>query len=276
MMKESPQTRHPAHRGCLGWPLAVAVIAITVILVAAGLYLFHSLRTLPGDAVEQGRQVLRDLESVAAAFNRGTVETSFLSYATEVRGTSYLQFATLEQMEVFRRTDRASTLWGTLQLPDVMVEATAPVEYTYFLDLDAEWRFERRDHTLYVVAPKPRFNTPAVDASEIRYEVRRGSVLRDSDAALVKLKEGITTMAKMRARENLALVRELGRRVTEEFVASWLAEAFGDGGAYRVEVVFADEVEGPPLALPGRELAVPEAPQAPGGGDPPAAPGAQR
>jgi len=32
-------------------------------------------------------------------------------------------------------------LQGALALPDVVVEARAPVAYTYFLDLDMEWRF---------------------------------------------------------------------------------------------------------------------------------------
>jgi hypothetical protein len=234
------------------WAVAFAVVAVVVVLVGAALYVFHSLRRLPGEALEGGRKVLGDLAGVAAAFNQGSVETRFLSYATRVTGSSYLQFATVHQTEVFRRTDRSSTLWGTLDLPEVVVEATAPVEYTYYLDLDAEWRFVRDGRTVRVVAPRPRFNKPAIDASEIRYEVRESSLLRDETAALAKLKEGLTRMSMGRARENLELVRELGRKKTARFVSTWLIQAFGDGGDYAVEVRFADEERGPGGAGPGR------------------------
>jgi hypothetical protein len=228
-----------------GWPLAAALVAVVAIVAASGLYVYRSLRALPGEAVDKGREVLRDLGDLAAAFRQGDIEIRFLSYATTVAGSTYLQFATVRQTEVFRRTDRASTLWGTLDLPEVIVEATAPVSTSYFLDLEGEWRFVKEGGTVRVEAPAPRFNEPAVDASEIHYEVRQGSLLRDSEAALSRLKAAVTAMARQRARENLELVREMGRRKTEDFVRAWLLEAFGDGGEYRVVVTFADE--GPAL-----------------------------
>lgn len=226
----------------LAWPLTLVV----VVLVGAGLYAFWSLRRLPGEVASQGRQVLEDVRRVAQAFHQGTITTSFVSFATEVRGTSFLQFATLKEVEVFQRTDRATTLWGQLELPEVVVQATAPVEYTYYLDLDGRWTFELQGETLWVHTPEIRFNTPAVDASALRYEVRSGSVFRDEEEALTKLQEGITALARRRARENIELVRELGRRKTEEFVTHWLVQAFSDGASYRVEVAFADEGPRPP------------------------------
>lgn len=252
-----PAPPPPRRPGSRAWALAFAVVAVTVVLAGAALWVFHSLRSLPGDAVREGRQVLRDLESIAAAFRQGTIEVRFLSYATRVNGTSYLQFATVEQTEVFRRTDRATALWGVWELPDVVVEATAPVEYTYYLDLDEEWRFFKEGDEILVVAPRPRFNKPAIDASEIRYEVREASLFRRSDEAIANLKEGLTRMSRQRARDNLELVREMGRRKVEEFVTNWLLNAFGDGGEYHVEVLFADEEEAR-LLLGGEALEVRE------------------
>src|SRR5512143_2720382 len=81
-------------------PWAFAAVAVVAILVAAGLYVFHSLRRLPGEAIDNSGRALRE---VAAAFRTGTVTTSFRSYATEVRGTSRFQFAELRQLEVFER-----------------------------------------------------------------------------------------------------------------------------------------------------------------------------
>lgn len=242
-------TPHPPGRPTRAWPIAFAVVAVVALLVGAALYVFRSLRDLPGDAVEATRGLIRELETVAEAFRRGSVETTFISYATTVSGNTYLQFATLRQTEVFTRLDQASILWGNLDLPDVVVSATAPVEYTAYLDLDDPWRFELAGNRVRVLAPDIRFNTPAIDASEIRYEVRQSSLLRDEQVALQQLKRGLTEMSKARAREQVEIVREIGRRKTEEFVANWLLRAFDDAEDYTVEVVFPDETgeDGGPL-----------------------------
>jgi hypothetical protein len=196
--------------------------------------------------VEATREVLGGVEAVARAFRTGTIETSFLSYATEVSGTSYLQFASLDQVEVFERKDSAALLWGQLQLPEVVVQATAPIQYTYYLDLDEEWSFELRedDRLLLVTAPNIRHNRPAIDASRLHYEVRADSLLRDESVALDNLRRGITEMAERRAVSNRELVREIGRRKTEQFIENWLFRDFGqEARTYHVDVRFADETD---------------------------------
>ena len=230
------------------WP--AAAVAIVAILVGAGLFIFQNVAQAPGRAIEAGREVLGDLEKVARAFRTGNVRTSFISYATEVSGNSYLQFATLDQVEVLRREDRATVLWGQLELPEVIVEATAPVQYTYYLDLDDDWDFRLEADTVYVAAPEIRHNRPSIDASALRYEVRQGSVMRDEESALQKLQLGITQMSEQRARENVALIRELGRRKTGQFVETWLAGTLGLDGPVRVAVEFADERPAPPALAP--------------------------
>ena len=252
-----PQTQPPAPKSTTAWAVATALVAIVAILVGAGLYIFRSLREIPAEALSGTREILQDIGEVAAAFKQGMIETTFISYAATVSGSSRLQFATLRQIEVFTRTDQASVLWGQLELPPVVVSATAPVQYTAYLDLDERWEFVLEGRTLYVLAPRIRFNKPAIDASRIRYEVREGSLLRDEELAIEKLKEGLTAMSFARAREHVSLVRETGRRRTEEFVANWLAQAFGDGGEYHVEVFFADERSELELTLEDQELGFP-------------------
>jgi hypothetical protein len=219
----------------------VALLGVLTLGLAA--WVFHRTRSLPGELIESGRSIAADLRSVAAAFRSGTITTSFTSHAVEMSGSQYLQFATLKEMEVFERTDSVALLWGQLALPDVVVRAEAPVEYTYYLDLDERWEFvlTDADRTVLVRAPEIRFNTPAVDASRIRYEVKAGSLLRDEAAAIENLKRGITGLARERAQENTALVRELGRKKTEEFIRTWLLSSYDDAANYRVEVLFADE-----------------------------------
>jgi hypothetical protein len=222
----------------------VALLGILALVIAG--YLIHRATSLPAELMERGRSLARDVRSVAAAFRSGTITTTFTSHAVEMSGSHYLQFATLKEMEVFERTDSVALLWGQLALPDVVVRAEAPVEYTYYLDLDERWEFVLSDaatRAVLVRAPEIRFNTPAIDASRIRYEVKDGSILRDEAAAVENLKRGITDLARERARENRAIVRELGRKKTEDFIRSWLLSSYDDAAEYRVEVRFADEAD---------------------------------
>jgi hypothetical protein len=97
-----------------------------------------------------------------------------------------------------------------------------------------------------VDAPAIQWNTPAVDTSGVRFEVRQGSVFRDEAAALEGLRSGLTELSKLRAAEHVHIVRDTGRRQTERFVETWLGQAFSDGGKHRAVVRFADEAPSAP------------------------------
>jgi hypothetical protein len=244
------EPRRPSHAP---WALAVAAVAIVAILTGGALYVLRQARALPGDVIEGGRKALHDLREVAAAFRTGTVTTTFRGYATEVSGTTRLQFAELKQEEAFERRDSEALLWGALALPDVVVEARAPVTYTYFLDLDKEWRFRLEGRDVLVVVPAVEWNRPAVDVSALRFTVREGSVLRDEQVALDRLRAQVTPLLDRRAAQHVPLVREAGRRKVEAFVETWLVQRFADGKDYRARVVFADE----PAAASPRPPALP-------------------
>jgi len=227
------------------WPRVVLWVLLAAMLLASGLYVFRTLVRMPGDAVRAGGKLLSELTDVAAAFQQGEIETRFVSYAATVSGTNYFQFATLDQTEVYTREDSSSVLWGRFALPDVVVAATAPVEYTYYLDFEEPWRFEVEGDRLTVYTPEIRFNRPSIDASAIHFDVRASSVFRDESLAIVELKKELTTLSEARASEHIPLVREIGRRKTEEFVETWLTAQFGDGEDYRIEIVFPDEATSP-------------------------------
>jgi hypothetical protein len=248
--------------------LVVVALAAMLLAVGGGLFLFDRLSRTPETVIAGGKELARGLEEIARAFTTGTVTTSFVGYATSVSGTTFLQFATLDQMEVFERTDRATTLWGQLDLPDVVVEARAPVTYTYYVDLDEEWNLELDGDRVQVTAPPIRFNKPAIDASAIDYRVRADSVLRDEEAALAALRRGLQEMAAQRARHNFPLVRELGRRRVADFVEGWLLHRFGEPSEQlRIEVTFADEPPAgrlrPPPGEAGEGPTLPAAPERP-------------
>lgn len=236
------------------WPKVIVILGVTAMILGTFLYVFNSFWRLPGRAMEEGKEMIRGMQKVAEAFFEGTITTSFTSYASEVEGTNYLQFATLRQTEVFRHQDQATALWGTMELPEVVVEATAPVEYTYFFDLDRRWEFTVEGKQVVVVPPPIDYNQPSVDVSALRYDVRSDSVLRDEAAALERLKEGLTHLSYRRAEENIPLVRESARQQVKHFVTGWLAERFSDGEDYEVVVILREEREDDgPLVRPGVE-----------------------
>ena len=218
---------------------------MVLILAGAGVYVFKSCRDLPVEVATKSGNAIREMgkafADVASAFRRGTISTSFVSYATSVTNQQYLQFATLKQMELFTHTDAPTTGFGYIPLPEVVVEARAPVEYTYYLDLNGEWKFIVQDHVVYVQAPPIRFNKPAVDVSRLNYEVKKG-YLKTSDAT-ERLKSSITSLVTLKAKENIPLVKETARRQTADFVESWLVKSFTDGKIYAVKVYFPDEAQ---------------------------------
>ena len=153
-----------------------------------------------------------------------------------------MQFATLSQVESFTRKDESSMAFGYIPLPDVIVEATAPVTYTYYLDLNARWDFRLQDGVIWVIAPDIKFNKPSVDASRITYQVKKNSLIRNTTEAMENLKSSITWLSLKKAQSNIDLVRETGRRQTETFVEHWLSKTFSDGKSYAVKVRFRDEL----------------------------------
>jgi hypothetical protein len=235
------------------WALPVMWMVIVLGLLGSGLYVFKSCRELPGETLDKAGKVVatagQQFQKVAAAFKQGNVTTTFTSYATTISGSQYLQFATLSQREIFTRKDESSLAFGYIPLPDVIVQATAPVSYTYYLDLNARWDFVLHDGIIIVTAPDIKYNRPAVDVSQITYEVKKNSLIRNTGDAMENLKSSITALSYKKAEANIELVRETGRKQTEAFVENWLAKSFADGKKYPVKVRFLHEPQGKDAGL---------------------------
>lgn len=217
--------------------LVVLVVAVNAALVV------RSCRNLPGETIDKTAKLIENtgkaLADVASAFHRGTIRTEFTSYATTITNQQLLQFATLRQQELFTRSEASTTGFGYIPLPEVIVEARAPVDYTYHLDLNGPWEFSLKDKVIHVYPPPIRFNKPAIDVSAITYEVKKGYL--KTDEALDNLKKSLTSLAVLKARDNIPLVRESCRQQTTLFVEHWLSKAFADGEKYPVKVHFPDE-----------------------------------
>lgn len=194
------------------------------------------------------REAGATLERVAAAFTRGTITTSLLTYATTLTNDLKLQVATLKQTEVFTRKEEKTTAFGYLPLPEVIVEARVPVEFTYYVDLNGPWQVEVADRRVRVRAPALGFNTPAMDVSGMTLEVRKG-MFKIGDVQ-ENLRKSLVSMAATQAGENLPLVRENARRQVAQFIEGWLLTSFADGRDYTVIVEFADEAAPKPAESP--------------------------
>ena len=222
-----------------GWAIAMIVLAAICLIVPIVM-----IRKAMNSARSLGRAsdaIVASVRSVAEAFRTGKVETTLRSYGTTVRGVSRLQFAELKQLESFERKDSASVAWGAIPLPDVVVEARGQVTYTYVLDLEKRWELKLDGQTVDVTAPIPEFSTPALDPSTLVFEIKKGSVLRDEAAVKQALQAGLSTLLTQRAQEHLSLVRETGRKATEEFVKNFLLSNYDDAKNVTVHVRFADE-----------------------------------
>jgi hypothetical protein len=224
-------------------------MVIVLILVSGAVYAFKSCSQVPEATLEKAAKVVetvgQQVRSVAAGFRQGNITTTFTSYATTISGSQYLQFATLSQHETFTRKDESSVAFGYIPLPDVIVEASAPVSYTYYLDLNARWDFVLQDGVILVTAPDIKYNRPSVDVSSITYEVKKNSFLRNTSEAMENLRNSITWLSYKKAEANIELVRETGRKQTETFVENWLAKSFTDGKKYPVKVRFRHEAGAP-------------------------------
>jgi hypothetical protein len=237
----------PLHRNPAAWLAGLVAVLVVVITVGAW-YATRALKALPGAAASQGRALVREVVDLARGFKTGTVQRRFATYTTSLQGTTYLQVATLKQVQTFELEDRTAVLWGTVELPPVIVRATAPVDYTYFVDLRGAWRLELRERpaapgsgSVLVLAPPLRFNKPAVDVSRMRWRVVQGSLLRDEAEVQAQLRREITGRTAIQATANLPLVRETSRAQVAHFVSDWLLRNYPDAQRYDVRVFFADE-----------------------------------
>ncbi len=255
--QSAQQTTPPAPPAEHPWAKTAMWVGIVLILAVGMVLTLRSCLAFPERVLQKTSQSVQQagetLATVAAAFRQGTIRTSFVSYATTLTNSQHLQFATLKQMEIFTRTEEPSTAFGYVPLPDVIVEARAPVEYTYYLDLNAPWDFHFQDGVLHVFAPPIRANKPAVDISALTYEVKKGRF--KTTEALDNLKNSISSLVVLRAKDNIPLVRETGRHETQEFVERWLARSFSDGKNCPVKVFFPGE------SPPGRFRVEPRVPK---------------
>jgi hypothetical protein len=140
------------------------------------------------------------------------ITQEFISYATEVKGQQKLQVAQVKQVEVFERSLVEKIFWDQLQLPEVVVKITTPVEFNYSLDMKGPWEFIIHGHNLIVRPPALTPETPSPDLSATKFEVTKGNFLGREKVAMAQLQKEITPLLNQRALQNRALALEEARK----------------------------------------------------------------
>src|SRR5688572_12238591 len=147
---DAPPQSPPQQTSQQAWARATMWMVVVLVLAVNAVIFLKTCSTVPGNTIDKAGNAL---SNIAAAFSQRKVTTAFISYATTISNYQRLQVATLRQTEVFTRTNQESTAFGYISWPDVVVEARAPVEYTYYLDLNGPWRFVLKDGVIFVTAP---------------------------------------------------------------------------------------------------------------------------
>jgi hypothetical protein len=186
-----------------------------------------------------GREILR---RSAQGVSEEKLAVSFTSYISGIRGFQRIQLAEVSAVEIIERTSEYSVFWDMLKLPDVVVQARIPVRYLYFVDLSEPFDIRRENGKLIIHAPPLRAATPAPDISGMSYEVKKGSLFRDTRTALEELRKTITPLLQENAEKSRQLVREEARQQLASLVKTWMLQSKDlTGEIQNVHVSFPDE-----------------------------------
>ena len=212
---------------------AQTIIALLIIILAAAYVTYRFSNSIQSSAVDH----LMD------GFRRESVETRFLSFATTVAPLKRLELAKLNQIEILERSSQPQLFWKTLNLPEVVVRATVPVEYRYYVEINDKWQVKMENQVLTMIAPALFAGTPSPDISQLQFEVRKGSFFRNEKEVARALQNEISGLLQKRGAESVALVRETARLQVKSIARQWL---LSESKQAEIKVQFADELRGAP------------------------------
>lgn len=178
------------------------------------------------------------LPSLPALFQEN-IEYKFYAYATQVTGKQRLQVAKLQETAVIERTSDLKAFW--MDLPRVVVRATVPVEYGFFIEMNQGWKFRLHEDTLFVDVPALSNSTPAVDVSQLKFEVVKGSLFRNESESLRKIQSELMGILVEKSIAHRALVKDQARKSIEGFVRGWLSQVTRSNLPEKIIVRFPDD-----------------------------------
>lgn len=167
------------------------------------------------------------------------LNVAFTSYVHETRGLQRLELFEVKSVEVIERTSKYSLFWDFLKFPDLVVLARVPVRYGYYVDLAEPFELSVRGSKTVALAPALRAGLPAADVSGISYEVKTGSLFRNTFNAFEELRKTITPLLRENAERQIPAALEPARRQLADTIKVWCRQS--SSCPEKVEVRFANE-----------------------------------
>lgn len=209
------------------------------------------LEQLPDKALER-------FDGIAKNFRTGTITETFKSYATELIDTKpELLVATVEENEIFKRSDSQQYFWGLIDTGTTVSEIQLRASFNYKIPLEREsWVLAERDSVCIVQAPTFRPMIPvAFDTGTMEKKTTNGWARFNKQKNLAELEASITKKLNERAfdKRHMGLAKEDARRKVGEFVERFLKNGnqWREGGFSTIVVKF----EGETNVSSGTELA---------------------
>lgn len=221
-----------------------------VVLILGG-YVIKEIFDRVDDATEK---VIDVTKKIIDEFKTDKITYDFHTYGvTKLKGTNRLQVATVNAMELFKSNRDTSYIWGLLKF-SAGVTITAPVEYTYYLDLNDRWKFLITDEgtaeapmlKVFVLAPPIQYNTPAIIVSKWTIQDDKRSYFIDQDELREKLRQELVNICQEMAKERIQdnILRATIRTEVKNFIQTWFIENRFKDDKHKpmvAEVYFEDE-----------------------------------
>lgn len=204
--------------------------------ICAGVLLIIGLSA--GFLYQQVNNYLTDLPKTIQVVE--TVETSLKTHLFEMSGSKKMVLATLKHYEIFEKKSEMTLFNNRLKLPDIIVRASMPVEYNYFVEFDQRWDITTSENSMTVIAPGLQALRPSVNISEIEFEVKKGSFFRRDSLVSEELRQELDTLLGESAQGHLPSIREVARLELKELIELWSIKSESN---LEIKVFFADEVE---------------------------------
>lgn len=168
-----------------------------------------------------------------------SVENNLKTHLFELSGSKKLILATLKHYEIFEKKSEMTLFNKRLKLPDIVVSASMPVEYNYYVDFDGTWDIFVNENTIRVIAPDPKAVSPSVSVSEIEFGVVKGSFFRRDSIVTEELRLELDQLLMESSSRHVSSIIEVARRELYELVKLWLHENQQD---LEIQILFQNEV----------------------------------
>ncbi len=202
-------------------------LILLVLLILLGVFGFYKSQSLYESVSSFLKRPLIGIGNISSLITSGEIKDIFISSASEMAGSNHLQFATLKQTEIFKKEEIRK--YFNIKIGEASVQITLPVVYTYYLDLKGEWNFKyrKKDNLLLVMAPPIKTNLPAPNISLMNI-IKNNSFFIDEKKLEREIINQLTDNLKEKAKKNISLITEIGKKETENFIRNFFIKEFSN------------------------------------------------